>query len=67
MAKERRSLRKKPHIVVGTPGRVLDMMSKKFLNADTLQMLCCDEADEILDRGFEEVINEIFELLPGDI
>ena len=64
---EKKALRNQPHIVVGTPGRVLDMMSKGFLKADNLGMFCLDEADEILGRGFQEDIDEIFHLLPGDI
>jgi len=49
---EKNALKARPHIVVGTPGRVLDMMSKKFLKADSLAMFCLDEADEMLGRGF---------------
>ncbi len=43
------------------------MIDKGWLNADALTMFCCDEADEILDRGFQETIDEIFKHLPGDI
>jgi len=56
-----------PHVVVGTPGRVLDMMNKKFLRVDNLALFCLDEADEMLGRGFQEDIDEIFQHLSEDI
>jgi len=40
------------HVVVGTPGRVQDMMKKGFLKADYLRIFVMDEADEMLSRGF---------------
>ncbi len=43
------------------------MMGKGFMKSDNLSMFCLDEADEILGRGFQEDIDEIFKLLPGDI
>ena len=41
------------HVIVGTPGRVLDMMKKGFLKADHLKVFILDEADEMLSRGFK--------------
>jgi translation initiation factor 4A len=41
------------HVVVGTPGRVLDMMKKGFLKTDYLRIFVLDEADEMLSRGFK--------------
>jgi translation initiation factor 4A len=64
---ERDALKLKPQIIVGTPGRVLDMMSKEYILTDSLLIFCLDEADEILGRGFQEEIDEIFKKLPGDI
>jgi len=64
---ERDALKKHPQIIVGTPGRVLDMMNKEYLNTSRLSVFCLDEADEILGRGFQEDIDEIFKKLPGDI
>ena len=46
------SLRKNPHIIIGTPGRVLDMIQNKYINVDTLKMLILDEADELLSHIF---------------
>jgi translation initiation factor 4A len=55
------------HIVVGTPGRVFDMMNRKHLDARCLKIFVLDEADEMLSRGFKDQIREIFRLLPGNI
>lgn len=55
------------HIVVGTPGRVYDMMKKGFLKAEYLKIFTLDEADEMLSRGFKSQIQDIFKFLPGDI
>jgi translation initiation factor 4A len=41
------------HVVVGTPGRVADMMKKSFLKSDYLRIFVLDEADEMLSRGFK--------------
>lgn len=55
------------HIVVGTPGRVLDMMKRGFMKTDYLKLFTLDEADEMLSRGFQGQIKDIFKYLPGDI
>jgi translation initiation factor 4A len=54
------------HIVVGTPGRVYDMINRRALRTDTIQIFCLDEADEMLSRGFKDQIYEVFQLLPQD-
>lgn len=61
------TLKKGVHIIVGTPGRVQDMMKKGFLKTDYLRIFILDEADEMLSRGFQPQIKEIFKFLPGDI
>jgi len=48
-----------PHIVVGTPGRVQELMRKKHLHLGGVRSLVLDEADRMLDMGFEEAIFEI--------
>jgi len=53
-----------PQVVVGTPGRVHDMMHRRFLKTDYIKMFVLDEADEMLSRGFTEQIYDIFQLLP---
>jgi len=52
------------HVVVGTPGRVYDMLCRRNLRADNIRMFVLDEADEMLSRGFKDQIYDIFQLLP---
>ncbi|XP_069033945.1 eukaryotic translation initiation factor 4A1A isoform X1 [Embiotoca jacksoni] len=52
-----------PHIVVGTPGRVFDMLTRKNLTSKNIKMFVLDEADEMLSRGFKDQIYEIFQKL----
>ena len=52
------------HIVVGTPGRVLDMMNKKILKLSYLKIFVLDEADEMLSRGFLDSIKQIISFIP---
>lgn len=54
-------------VIVGTPGRVTDMMKKGYLKPEHLRIFILDEADEMLSRGFKTQIQEIFQFLPGDV
>jgi len=54
IAEDKRKLSEGVHIVVGTPGRVHDMMKREFLKTTHLKLLVMDEADNMLGRGFEE-------------
>src|SRR5665648_531053 len=54
-----RRLRKGVHIVVGTPGRVIDHIKRKTLNLKDIKHLILDEADEMLNMGFIEDMEEI--------
>jgi translation initiation factor 4A len=54
------------HIVVGTPGRVFDMINRRALKTDNVKIFCLDEADEMLSRGFKDQIYEVFQHLPQD-
>jgi translation initiation factor 4A len=56
-----------PHVIVGTPGRVYDMMNRGAIYPNTIRMFVLDEADEMLSRGFKDQIYDIFRLLPGDM
>ena len=60
-------LLKNPQIVIGTPGRVLDMINKKALNTRQLKVLIIDEADEMLSKIFSNQIYDIFRFLPNNI
>ncbi|KAI8841319.1 P-loop containing nucleoside triphosphate hydrolase protein [Chytridium lagenaria] len=52
-------LKRGPHIVVATPGRLKDMLSKGKINLDICKYLCMDEADRMIDMGFEDDVREI--------
>ncbi|XP_060886611.1 eukaryotic translation initiation factor 4A1A [Labrus mixtus] len=52
-----------PHIVVGTPGRVFDMLNRGHISSKYIKMFVLDEADEMLSRGFKEQIYDIFRKL----
>ena len=56
-----------PHIVVGCPGRIHDMIRRKHINPKTLKLIVLDEADEMLSVGFKEQIYNIFQFLDNDI
>merc|ERR1712087_912075 len=64
---DQRTLQGGVHIVVGTPGRVYDMLRRRALRPDTIRMFALDEADEMLSRGFKDQIYDIFQLLPGKL
>jgi len=55
------------HIVVGTPGRILDLLNRGSLKLDFIRMLILDEADEMLDLGFKDQIYDIFQFLPTEV
>lgn len=61
------TLRDGVHVVVGTPGRVYDMIQRQALRPDRIKMFVLDEADEMLSRGFKEQIYDVFKLLPNDM
>ena len=52
-----------PHVVVGCPGRVHDMLRRRRLRVDALKVFILDEADEMLSQGFKEQVYDIFQFL----
>lgn len=58
------SLEHPPHIVVGTPGRILKHLDKESLNLDSLKTLVLDEADRMLDMGFSDEIMRVINKTP---
>ena len=62
-----RQLKRGAHVVVGTPGRVMDHMRKGTLNLDGLSVLVLDEADEMLRMGFIDDVEWVLEQTPDDI
>jgi len=59
-------LKRGVHIVIGTPGRVMDHMERRTLNLEHVRMIVLDEADEMLDMGFREDIETILQVMPED-
>ncbi|KYN83401.1 ATP-dependent RNA helicase [Vibrio cidicii] len=59
------SLEHGAHILVGTPGRILDHMSKGRINLDELNTLVLDEADRMLEMGFQDAIDAIIDAAPS--
>lgn len=64
--KQIRGLKSKPQIVVGTPGRTLDLIKRRVLNIENIQCVVLDEADEMLNMGFREDIDDILESTPNE-
>ena len=61
-----RSLKKGVHIIVATPGRLIDLMERKVARLETIRDVVMDEADEMLNMGFTDSINAILEQVPED-
>ncbi|QDP19016.1 DEAD/DEAH box helicase [Sphingomonas xanthus] len=64
--KERRALNGGAHIVVGTPGRLRDHLERGALDLSALRAVVLDEADEMLDMGFREELEEILDATPAE-
>lgn len=58
---------KPPHIIVGCPGRVFDMIRRRLINANKLKLVILDEADEMLSSGFKEQVYNIFQYLNKNV
>ncbi|UZK68531.1 DEAD/DEAH box helicase [Sphingomonas sp. S1-29] len=65
-SKERRMLSHGTHIVVGTPGRLRDHLERGALDLSALRVAVLDEADEMLDMGFREDLEEILDATPNE-
>lgn len=63
---ERRALARRPQIVVGTPGRVLDHLQSGALVGDGVEHVVLDESDRMLDMGFREELEAILERMPSE-
>jgi ATP-dependent RNA helicase DeaD len=63
--KQMMQLKRSAHIVVGTPGRILDHLDRKTLNLGSIDVVVLDEADEMLTMGFQEDINAILSNVPN--
>jgi translation initiation factor 4A len=56
-----------PHIVVGCPGRIYDMIRRRHINANKLKLVILDEADEMLSSGFKEQVYNVFKYLNKNV
>ncbi|MBN2898821.1 MAG: DEAD/DEAH box helicase [Clostridia bacterium] len=66
MQEQRRALKQNPHIIVATPGRIMDHIINKNVKLDDVKYLVIDEADEMLIMGFKEQLEAIIEKLPKE-
>ena len=58
---------KPPHIIVGCPGRIYDMIRRRHINANKFKLVILDEADEMLSSGFKEQVYNIFQHLNKNV
>ena len=65
MKKQIELIKKKPRIIIGTPGRIYDHINRKTLNLRNINILVLDETDRMLDLGFVEQIQKIINFLPS--
>jgi ATP-dependent RNA helicase DeaD len=66
LRQDARALERGVHIVVGTPGRLVDLVTRKSLDLSRLEMVVLDEADEMLDLGFREALEALLEASPHE-
>jgi ATP-dependent RNA helicase DeaD len=66
ISRQIRSLKNKPQIIIGTPGRLLDHINRKTIRLNDVQTVVLDEADEMLDMGFMDDIQSILKLVPAE-
>ncbi|MEO0895264.1 MAG: DEAD/DEAH box helicase [Bacteroidota bacterium] len=61
-----RALRKPVHIIIATPGRLIDLIQRKAIRLDKLDVVILDEADEMLNMGFKQDIDKILSYMPAE-
>lgn len=66
MKRQLRQLNGKPHVIIGTPGRINDHLEQRTLDVSDIKILVLDEADRMLDMGFAPQINRIVKSVPKD-
>ncbi len=66
MGRQIRDIRNNPHIIIATPGRLVDHMAQRTVNLRDVKILVLDEADRMLDIGFAPQINKILQSVPKD-
>ena len=66
MERQIRTLKRGPHVIVATPGRLIDHLERRTARLDKVRVLVLDEADRMLDMGFAPQINRILKTVPTD-
>lgn len=66
MGRQKKELRRDPHIIIGTPGRIINHIEEKTVKLDRVSILVLDEADRMLDMGFAFQINKILKIVPKE-
>jgi ATP-dependent RNA helicase RhlE len=66
LSRQYRALQRIPHVVIGTPGRIIDHMEQRTLKLDKVRVLVLDEADRMLDMGFAPQLKRILAALPTE-
>ncbi len=66
MYNQQQMIRKNPHIIIATPGRLIDHLEQKFVRLDQVKVLVLDEADRMLDMGFAPQVNRILTDVPKE-
>lgn len=66
ISKQIKEIKDKPQVIVGTPGRALDLINRKVLKVDSIKWLVLDEADEMLNMGFKEELDNILATTPQE-
>lgn len=64
ISKQIKSLKKTRHIIIATPGRLIDLINRKAINLEEIKYLVLDEADEMLNMGFQDELEEILKHTP---
>lgn len=67
ISNQMRTLRNKPqHVIIATPGRLIDLINRRAIDLKFLELLVLDEADEMLNMGFKEALDEILTYTPKE-
>lgn len=66
IANQIKALKKTQHIIIATPGRLIDLIGRKAVKLENLRFLVLDEADEMLNMGFKDELDEILSYTPDD-
>lgn len=64
--KQFKMLDEKPHIIIATPGRIIDLLERKKVDLSSIRILTLDEADEMLKMGFQEALETILKNIPSE-